>query len=226
MLGMPKANGNLLKSKTDFLMDETLEFENGCFIKGHGSVSFMNFFDKIELYLENSVFIDDHYLNNGKFELARKTPSINLWDPFILNYKVKTAKSPISVSICENNMIRIKFNNCSLKIDALKLHIYTNCQGLKPIVEIEPRNLSHKISSNCIDQFIWQIESPRKGSEYALSFSKCPSDFKVSRIETAYSCDGLASGLIVKLAELDIDSTKVFNNPIVFKTKINENYYN
>ncbi len=201
---------------------EMLEFENGQLCNSRGVLSFMNFFEKLEIDLENMGDILDLDHNDGSFKVVRDNATMNIWNPFVLKYGIKNSKSPLCISNYENDTIKINVENLNVKIESLKFDIYLSYQNIKPIVDILPRNLSHKFHFKNDGHIIWNIDSPRNGSDYSIIFSKKLKAFKVIRMVTTYNIpDALASELCLKTCKSTIDSIAK-NVPILLRTEIKE----
>lgn len=219
-LCVPKVNS--AAQNTEIGVEETIKFFNGNLSFGTGSLLIFDLFDKFKVVFEDAHKIEAENLVDGVLTIDRSNIDTNIWNPFLLSYKVNEAQSPVSVDISKNK-ISVKIMAKSTQLDDLKLNIKISEQSSRMRLNLMPNNLSHAAKYENETKIVWKIEYPRFGSSYILTFTGKCLNFKVLEIEASYTIsDELCSGLVFKIISLSKNGSKLNSVPVIKKSKIKE----
>ena len=219
-LCLPKINSAL--QPTEILAEEKVEFLNGEFSSGMGSFMVFDLFDNLIIEFGNAQKIETENLSDGILEIDRNNADTNIWNPFILCYKLKEAQSPICLKTFERTIV-MKMRSKYVLVDDLIFKINISDQSSRKGLKLIPNNLSHTAKYVSETTIVWKIEYPRYGSSYILEFTGSFPNFNIVNIEASYLIlDELCSGLVLKKNILSKNNTKLHSIPMIKKSSIKE----
>lgn len=172
----------------------------------------------------NSKMINKETLSNGIFKIDRNNSIANIWNPFVMNYIINDAQSPIHIKKSNDSFV-LKLISKSTRVNDLR--VYIRIQDLRSRVRLSlmPNNLSHTAKYEDESKIIWTIDYPRYGSNYILSFTELHSNFSILSVEASYLIlDELCSGLFVKNIILTKDDLRKTPAQFIKRSKIIEKF--